>query len=529
MPIIKADAARVDRLLERWCNEVAPRVLIVTDSLDFEASNGLGLSHFVKTLRASPIHGMRPRVTTARFNTIQTLRFDPERQHVDNFRFTDPKHGVSRSNYDVVFLIANNTVGDEKELQLRDEPGALEAITSFMQKGGGLFATGDHAELGAGMCLDVPRVRSMRHWKLGDTPSAGGTDRLSTLVPGRGDVAGSNDVYELSDQSDPFPQTLYVNFTTRAARPPYAGVRRLAHPVLQVGATRAIEVFPDHPNEGECVIPTDLETRLPDGEREWPLELGDLPAVSPELVALSMSHGNGTAATCTVPVRLALAPRSFIAIAAYDGHRCGVGRVVTDSSYHHFVNDNVRPGTAEISGRDLTDIERYFTNLATWLLPRDWRRRQRQPWLIRELTRGSLFHEFPAGLRAKLDAARAHELGALLQEALLGRYNAADVHELMDDALEDAIGLAAKRKLEALGDGFGRLSASDAALSALGAFALAVAQRFNELAREAEVDVDVERAFAGTEKAGAAGAKLYLASARGPLRQLGELLDAIGS
>jgi hypothetical protein len=42
------------------------------------------------------------------------------------------------------------------------------------EQGGGLFATGDHEDLGAGMCARIPRVRSMRYWKLDDTPSSGG-------------------------------------------------------------------------------------------------------------------------------------------------------------------------------------------------------------------------------------------------------------------------------------------------------------------------------------------------------------------
>ncbi len=451
----------------------------------------------------------------------QPLTIAAETQHIDFFRFTDAQHGVFRSHYDVVFLMAEHR-DQPGQLRLSDEKGALEAITSFMQQGGGLFATGDHEDIGAGMCANIPRVRYMRHWKLAETPSSAGTDRLSTLIPGRGDVAGSNDRYEVSDVSDRFPQTRYVNFLTRAAAPPFIGVQRLAHPVLQVGASRAIEVFPDHPNEGECVIPEKLDTTLPGAEREWPHLLGGQDVLGPEMVALSMSHGNAI----QIPVRQAVAPRSFIAIAAYDGQRCGVGRVVTDSSYFHFVNTAIGPDS-KIEGRDRSDIQQYYTNLATWLMPREARRMQRHFWLACELQRGASFHELSLQSDAKLDGPRALELGALVHAALLQRSTAASVCGLMEDALEDAIGSELKRDLEALGSTFGAVSARNVALAALAALTLATAKRFNDLALHEE-HVAPEKAFAGTEKASAAAARAYLANLRGGLLRAGALLDAIG-
>jgi hypothetical protein len=523
MPFINANTVRAEQLLKRL-EECQPRILVVTDKLSFDASNGRGLTTFVEALRNSTVHGLTPIVTTAQFGISEPQTYDADTRHIEFFRFTDPEHGVSRSHYDVVFLMADS--GDAPgELQLSDEKGALEAVTAFMQQGGGLFATGDHENLGAGMCARIPRVRSMRYWKLEDAPSRAGVDRLSTLMPGRGDVVGSNDEYEVSDGSDRFPQALYVNFLTQAAPLPFLGVQRLAHPVLQVGAARAIEVFPDHANEGECVIPKDLEAMLPDGEREWPLQISGQPAIGPEMVALSMSHGNAISATRDIPERLAVAPRSFIAIAAYDGQRCGVGRVVTDSSYFHFVNTTIGSTASKIEGRDRSDILQYYTNLVTWLTPRDQRRRQRQAWLVGELKRNPTFHEFPSRSEPKLDGPRALELGALVQGALLDRHTASTVYELMQDALEDAIGLDFKRELETFGTAFGAASARDTAVAALGALTVAIAERFNTLALQD--DVDLEHAFDGTEKASAAVAKRYLAPLRGRLVRLGELLDTI--
>jgi hypothetical protein len=240
-----------------------------------------------------------------------------------------------------------------------------------------------------------------------------------------------------------------------------------------------------------------------------------------------MSHGNAISRTNDVPVRLAVTPRSFIAIAAYDGQRCGVGRVVTDSSYFHFVNMATSPVSSKIEGRDRNDIQQYYTNLATWLMPKDLRCLRRHAWLLGELNANPSFHELPSRLDTKLDAPRLLELGALVQHALLARHSAATVHELAEDTLEDAIGLDSKRELATFGAAFGVASARNTALAALGALTVATAQHFNALALQDHVDLDFDLAFAGTEKASAAAARLYLAPLRSRLARLAELLDTI--
>ncbi len=40
----------------------------------------------------------------------------------------------------------------------------LASIARFMNKGGGVFATGDHQSMGYKLCGEIPRVRSMRRW-----------------------------------------------------------------------------------------------------------------------------------------------------------------------------------------------------------------------------------------------------------------------------------------------------------------------------------------------------------------------------
>lgn len=499
-----------------WFRECTPRILVITDGLNFQPWDDFGLTEFVATLRAKAIHGMTPIVLTARFNPdpMAALSYDGATRHISNYKFTDATHGIHKSRYDVVFILSFNGASG---VGLANESGALAAITAFMQAGGGLFATGDHEDLGAGMCKDIPRVRNMRYWTNSSTqkvPSAAGIDRLSTNLPGRGDVMGSNDKYEFEDQSDQFPQRLYVNFRTST------GGVGFAHPLLQVpSSTRAIEVFPDHPHEGECFIPGDLATKLADGTtEEWPSVSGA--RVSPEMVALTMSHGNG------FPGKAAVTPRSFIAICAYDGQRANVGRVVTDATWHHFVNVNIKPGLSALAGRDLADIKQYYTNLATWLMPKNVRICRRYPWILTKLVDYPLFEELSPIPKEKLDGPRLRDIGALVERALLNHHTHAEVQALIDDAIDEAIGAEAKHKLEEQGRETGAISAHDAGLAAIGSLTMAVAGRFNELKDKS--DLDGEKAFADVgRKAVAVGVKLYLEHSRKNLGKMSDLIDSI--
>ena len=493
-----------------WFRECTPKILVVTDNLNYQQMNSFGLTEFVDTLRANTIHGMIPIVTTAQFNPdpMATLSHDAATLHISNYKFKDATHGLLKSRYDVVFMLSiNGAFGPA----LTDEAGALDAATAFMQAGGGVFATGDHEDLGAGMCKDIPRVRNMRYWTNTapqQVPSAGGIDRLTTNLP------GSNDVYEFSDQSDQFPQRLYVNFRT------VTGGIGVAHPLLQVPASnRAIEVFPDHPHEGECIVPSNLTTKLADGTTdEWPIAGGA--RVSPEMVALTMSQGNA------FPGKAAVTPRSFIAICAYDGQSANVGRVVTDATWHHFVNINIKPGMSALMGRDLADIKQYYANLATWLMPKNVRFCRRFPWILIELAQYPLFEEISPIPREKLDGLRLREIGELVERSLLNHHTQADVKALIDDTLEEAIGTDTKLKLEEQGREIGGISAHDAGLSAIGSLSMAIAERFNELKNKS--DLNGEEAFTKVGKeAATVGVKLYLSHSRKGLGKMGELIDSI--
>ena len=507
-----------DTLVLKWFRECTPKVLVVTDGLSFNAASSFGLNEFVDTLRASTVHGMVPNVRTALFNPNtgpgNELSFDAVTNHITNYKFADATHGVLKSRYDVVFILGS---GGAAGPLLTSEAGALEAMTAFMQAGGGVFCTGDHADLGAGLCKDIPRVRNMRLWTAG-VPSAGGTDRLTTNLPGRGDLPASNDTYEFSDQSDRFPQRLHVNFRT------VSGGVDLAHPLLQVpAALRAIEVFPDHPHEGECVLPAALTTKLADGVTdEWPVAaLGT--RTPPEVVAVTMSSGN------RFPGKSSVVPRSFIAICAYDGQTANVGRVVTDATWHHFVNINIKPGMSALAGRDLSDIKQYYANLATWLMPKHVRMCLRFPLIVRELVRFPLFEELVPIPRPQWSGPRLLDVGRLVEQSMLTRMTDGEVGALIHDLLEEGTSPETRRQLDSLKGEVVGISAREAGLAALGALTLETAERYNEVRGKAALNGELsgEQVFAGLGKEATSFAvKHYLSDAQKRLKKLGSLINA---
>ena len=516
MPILNIDVNRSYDLAINWFRECTPKLLVITDNLNYLANNDFGLTEFVNTLRGATIHGMTPIVTTASFSPTGTLSYNATTKHITNFKFTDATHGIQKSRYDVVLILS---ISGEFGLKLTSEPGALDAVTKFMQLGGGVFATGDHADLGAGMCMDIPRVRSMRFWRTANTPSANLLDRLTTNPP------GSDDVYQFDDQSDEFPQRLYVNYRTVAG-----GVGN-AHPLLQVPGSspaRAIEVFPDHPHEGECIIPSDLTTKLHDNiTDEWPVQVGGGGRVSPEAAALSMSHGNG------FPGKAAVMPRAFISICAYNGQLANVGRVVTDATWHHFVNVNLvgdlpalPAGRQGLTGRNRNDVNQYYRNIVTWLMPKNVRRCGRYLWLLQELVRFPLFEELELSPLEKLNSKQLRETGSLVEVALAKRTPKFQVKQLMDDLLEEALGPDAALKLGKFGREFGKVSAYDAGLAALGALTMATANTVTELQNQEKVEG--EKVFeAMAEKAVSIGVRRYLEESRTELQKMDDLIKSI--
>jgi hypothetical protein len=468
---------RERELVLKVFRECQPKLLVVTDSLSFRPDQDFGLTQFIETLASSPIHGMLPEVTRA-------SRAGASPADLPGFRFDDPKVGLLKSRYDVVFIL-----GFDGQFTNPIDQSEVDAIATFMQAGGGVFATGDHEDLGAAISKDIPRVRDMRFWTTG-TPNIRSDKRLST------NMSAGNEVEDFVDQSDLIPQNLYPNFRTRAGNPGVLGKPAKAHPLLQLPATRAVpfpvlEVFPDHPHEGECHLPNNLASQFTlAGVKvdEWPAATAGGGRVNAEAVAMTMSHGTGFP-TGPTGAKEALLPRAFMAICAYDGQLANVGRVVTDATWHHFVNINLDgagsslsalqvPGSPPTDSPALARIRQYYRNLATWLMPKNTRRCLRFPHLLGELVKFPLFEELqpipiPGGPPGPgPDPAPFIEIGEAVVASLALRQPAFVAEEMLLDALSEAVG--EKLAQDMLGKGtelgnLGSLAPRDLAHAALGA------------------------------------------------------------
>jgi len=328
-------------------------------------------------------------------------RNDPNADY-PNFVFTP----ASIADYDVLWLFGY----EGWNYQTTPPGGALSdpeiaAITAFMDAGGGVFATGDHAGMGSYMCAGIPRVRTMRKWygnvlpmgfpstainyagasvtslnwpALSGDPTPG-VGRADTLVVNPSDTPAN---WQFDDQSDGIPQPLTFP----------GGV---VHPILR-GANGPLSRFPDHMHEGEVVTPADPSTPMTIGGQpyvEYPTVGGfqPLPGV---LATGTITGGHATTVTdltngghCTqsnFSTDSTLTVQNTIGIVcAYDGRAANVGRIVTDSSFHHYLDLNLvgdpcgsAPdrmagfGTAMTQptpGGVLDDMRTFYLNTVTWL------------------------------------------------------------------------------------------------------------------------------------------------------------------
>lgn len=390
----RLDLFRRPELFFPWWRRCTVKVLIVTDG-DLNFGEGdFGLSTFVRVLKNEAPSRISFELTLAHIRNrsdAEMLASEPGiANRIKPFRFDNNAHFTAEM-YDQIWLFGIET--SYSGMPGRGpflSPGEVNAIHSHMQRGGGVFATGDHGYLGQALCGALPRVRGMRYW--GDFPSADNNqNQVSMTGPRRNDSnqEGHDVGTSFSDQSDDIPQPLDLLLYSS-----YAGFLRNArypHP-LMCGRTGRIDVFPDHPHEGECRVPPDL-TQAFGGADEYPPD-GLGVRVEPEVVASGrVRAGNTTRSTGPNGMKVSTVAQTFGVVCAYDGHRAvGKGRVVCDSTWHHFVNVNLI-GVLEGGGFDefsvlgedagkhdgflssdagrvaLNKIKNYYTNIGVWMSP----------------------------------------------------------------------------------------------------------------------------------------------------------------
>ncbi|MDB5070396.1 MAG: hypothetical protein JWM87_1507 [Candidatus Eremiobacteraeota bacterium] len=365
---------------------MAIRVLVVTDGDRFTYNPPSGGNFSIRTLVNAFLNSTVPSISVATAHRRGADRNETNATIFGNFVFTQ----TNLSNYDVIWLI-----GDEGFNQHFERGSALTddekiVLADFMEGGGGVFAVGDHDGIGASMCGDLLRVRTMRKWfeydhvpagfpanwstggYVGGTPQ--GIARADTLQPDSADGQ-----FYFDGQSDPRPQP--VTF------PPGP-----VHQILQ-GPNGPIAFFPDHMHEGEAI-------ELPDGSpfltgtvsyngathgartyTEYATVAANGYRERPKVLA----RGTEIAGHTTLLGGAAFVPtdgKTIGLLSAYDGHNVNVGRVLIGSTFHHYLDINLigNPGTSSTTpgagptGSDLglppdvlAGIVAYYQNAVVWL------------------------------------------------------------------------------------------------------------------------------------------------------------------
>jgi hypothetical protein len=422
-PLLGAEALRAIKLDERVRFEQFDRgllphkyflkpcnvkiLILIDNGISFNQFY-FGLSEVLDTLRNNPEWWVNFQVTRAHRQTDPNppIPGSPAEAlyapHFENFHFDQP--GFDINAYDQVWFFGFNS----STSQVGSPPPALTdpelaILFQWMDNGGGVFATGDHFTLGQSLCSRIPRVRNMRKWTVADgVPTNFGPDRHDTLLKGH-DLAGTavdeSTRYTFDDESDDIPMKLRLRWYTRyrcgkaSIRTPWFKpyfFKRHPHPVL-CGSKGPIDVFPDHPHEGEVVQPTDLTDTLTFAgytAPEYP-NYGAAP-LSPQIIAwarVQNDHGPSP-----ISFKGAANGKEFGAVGAYNGHCVSVGRVVVDSTWHHWFDVNLTgrmffgsdtPGSIEtgdnrkLNGFNdtpagqaaLARIKNYYRNVAIWLSP----------------------------------------------------------------------------------------------------------------------------------------------------------------
>ena len=367
------------------------RVLVIHDTVSIgPPGSGFSLGRVVSYLRNEAFGFVNFQVEFAQLGTTSDPTAVSENSAASewDFRYTNFRYNSEIDgnriidDYDQVWLFGiqplvhdngpNDDVFDSPYGATSDE---LEALTDWMDAGGGVLAMGDHNILGSGMCWNVPRVGTMRAWLKDDddrksVPNRVGTDRHDTNRPANSsqdpNVTPSPAVIPTTVERDTVAQPLewrafgvFSNFVfERRSRP---------HPVLCGGELGIIDRFPDHPHEGlvieDHLIDLSAKCQHDNGRDEYPTVGGVQPA--PAVIAWlrtlpdpPYNHAKGGQPA-----------RRFPAIGVYDGHAIDHGRVLVDSTWHHWFDMNI----AQLEAADTTDfrkIKRYFQNVAIWLSPK---------------------------------------------------------------------------------------------------------------------------------------------------------------
>jgi hypothetical protein len=273
-------------------------------------------------------------------------------KHFRYFRFSHRDFDLD--DYDQVWFFGDNpgarSDGPNVTDQIIDDkenaplcPAELRILAEWMDRGGGVFATGDHGLLGASLCSRIPRVRTMRKWTRTQGVPLRFSNRFDDDYQHQTLTKTGRATSDQALEEDEWPQRIHPVYQP-VAETSNAYPQQTVHPLL-CGRFGILDTFPDHMHEGEVVADEDVDLQLPLGipgyERpEYPI-VGPHPGfrAAPRVIA----HG----LTTNPPTKL------FPLIGVYDGDRVRIGRVVVDSTWHHWFSMNLQGFVGRFTWRDL--------------------------------------------------------------------------------------------------------------------------------------------------------------------------------
>jgi hypothetical protein len=335
-----------------WRPPAACRILMYTDSSVFLSGGGFQGLTYVKTLLESHAY----------FYVKFTVDFC-HREGLDPSATVNPFDGTAHpkmltdldimNKYDEIWFYGYNAGHSLSAAEV-----ALMEQFMAAPKFGGVLTTGDHSDLGQGLCEQIPRVGQMRLYPAPDpVPPVWNTtlEKRPFHAGEPADPPSPGQPLNFDDQSDDIPQTIRLKryaVSVLFARP---------HPLL-CGPDGPIDVLPDHEHEGEALAPAVA------GNAGWPSLNGHQEA--PEVVA----WGKVKDPTANK------AGQEIGVISAYNGHMVDVGRISADSTWHHWFDINLiglsgagAPYTgfaASAQGQAaLKKIDAYYLNCGVWLAP----------------------------------------------------------------------------------------------------------------------------------------------------------------
>lgn len=379
----------------RWYFRTNVRILIVVDgSIQLSGGSFGGLVKVIDTLKGQSFYpNARFIITGASRAGSQSIIPAPTSYQFKFNGFRFDMLGFNINDYDQIWFFgidpgndgSPNDANIDAAINSLKSASEISILTTWMNtKKGGIFAVGDHHYLGASLCHNIPRVRKMRKWTNADgVPSIAGHDRKDTnqykLVGGQ---------IPFGAQSDEIPQPIEV--LKKRYQQSIFSVRAIPHPIL-CGAGGVIDILPDHPHEGEVLgvrydtnsggSPVNLAGNYPTGVAEFPNRLSGTGKPEPQIIALGhphnyAEHNKNQASNISNPSH-SNDTTPFGLISVYDGAEAGVGRVVTDSTWHHWFDINLMGFDAPTFSK----IQNYYTNVAVWLCNDDLKHSMLCSWI----------------------------------------------------------------------------------------------------------------------------------------------------